>query len=140
MAEKAKKAAPKEAPKEVAKIAPKIAPKIEPKTAPKATPKEVPREAARDRARMKDKVVFVGKKPTMSYVLAVITQFTNGEKDVHIKARGRSISRAVDVAEIVRNRFLGDVKVREITIGTEERSVEDGNKINVSTMDIVLAK
>lgn len=87
-----------------------------------------------------DNVIFVGKKPTMSYVLAVITQFSNGLKEIHVKARGRSISRAVDVAEIVKNRFLGDVKVKNIDIGTEEREVEGGNKINVSTMDIVLAK
>jgi len=87
-----------------------------------------------------DNVIFVGRKPTMSYVLAVITQFTNGLKEVHIKARGRSISAAVDVAEIVRNRFLKDVKVKNIEIGTEEREVEEGNKINVSTMDIVLTK
>ena len=87
-----------------------------------------------------DNVIFVGKKPAMSYVLAVITQFTNCIKEVHLKARGRSISRAVDVAEIVRNRFLGDVKVRNIEIGTEEREVEEGNKINVSTLNIILAK
>ena len=92
------------------------------------------------RTRAADNVVFVGRKPTMSYVLAVITQFTDGLKEVHIKARGKSISRAVDVAEIVRNRFLGDVKVNSIDIGTEEREVEQGNKINVSTIDIKLAK
>jgi len=92
------------------------------------------------RTRAADNVVFVGRKPTMSYVLAVITQFSDGNKEVHIKARGRSISRAVDVAEIVRNRFLGDVKVRSIDIGTEEREVEEGNKINVSTIDVHLAK
>ena len=102
--------------------------------AKKTTKKPVAKKKA------KDNVIFVGKKPTMSYVLAVITQFTNGEKEVHIKSRGRSISRAVDVAEIIKNRFLGDVKIKDITIGTEEREVEDGNKINVSTMDIVLAK
>ena len=90
--------------------------------------------------RMDDNVVFVGQKPTMSYVLAVITQFTEGLKEVHLKARGRSISRAVDVAEIVKNRFLADVKVNEIEIGTEEREVEEGNKINVSTIDIKLFK
>ncbi|MDI6825850.1 MAG: DNA-binding protein Alba [Candidatus Aenigmarchaeota archaeon] len=90
--------------------------------------------------RLADNVVFVGRKPTMSYVLAVITQFTEGLKEVHIKARGRSISRAVDVAEIVRNRFLGDAKVNSINIGTEEREVEEGNKINVSTIDIKLVK
>ncbi|MBS3052571.1 MAG: DNA-binding protein Alba [Candidatus Aenigmarchaeota archaeon] len=89
---------------------------------------------------MADNVVFVGKKPAMSYVLAVITQFTNGMKDIHVKARGRSISRAVDVAEIVKNKFLGDVKVKTIDIGTEERSVEGGSKVNVSTINIVLTK
>jgi DNA-binding protein Alba len=90
--------------------------------------------------RMDDNVVYVGQKPTMSYVLAVITQFTGGLKEVHLKARGRSISRAVDVAEIVKNRFLQDVKVNEIEIGTEEREVEEGNKINVSTIDIKMLK
>jgi DNA-binding protein len=90
--------------------------------------------------RMDDNVVYVGQKPTMSYVLAVMTQFTGGLKEVHLKARGRSISRAVDVAEIVKNRFLQDVKVNSIDIGTEEREVEEGNKINVSTIDIKLNK
>jgi len=92
------------------------------------------------KTKVDDNVVFVGRKPTMSYVLAVITQFTDGLKEVHVKARGRSISRAVDVAEIVRNRFLGDVKVKSIEIGTEEREVEEGNRINVSTIDIDLVK
>jgi DNA-binding protein len=90
--------------------------------------------------RMDDNVVYVGQKPTMSYVLAVMTQFSGSLKEVHLKARGRSISRAVDVAEIVRNRFLQDVKVNDIGIGTEEREVEGGNKINVSTIDIKLLK
>ena len=90
--------------------------------------------------RMDDNVVFVGQKPTMSYVLAVMTQFSGSLKEVHLKARGRSISRAVDVAEIVKNRFLQDVKVNGIEIGTEEREVEEGNKINVSTIDIKLLK
>ena len=90
--------------------------------------------------RTDDNVVFVGQKPTMSYVLAVITQFSGGLKEVHLKARGRSISRAVDVAEIVKNRFLEDVKVNDIGIGTEEREVEGGNKINVSTIEIKLLK
>ncbi len=87
-----------------------------------------------------DNVVFIGKKPAMAYVLAVMTQFTSGVNEVYIKARGRSISRAVDVTEIVKHKFLSDVKVRNIEIGTEEREVEGGNKINVSTMSITLAK
>ena len=92
------------------------------------------------KTKAKDNEVFVGRKPTMSYVLATITQFSGGTKEVHIKSRGRSISRAVDVAEVVRNKFMSDVKVKNISIDTEEREVEGGNKINVSTMDIILTK
>jgi len=90
--------------------------------------------------RAEDNVVFVGRKPSMAYVLAVITQFNNGNKEVLIKARGRAISRAVDVAEIVRRRFVSDAKVKSIEIGTEEKELEDKTKINVSTMTIVLTK
>ena len=92
------------------------------------------------RKRADDNVIFVGQKPVMRYVLAVITQFSGGHKEIYVKARGRSISRAVDVAEVVRNKFLSDTKVKNIEIGTEEREVEGGNKINVSTMNILLAK
>jgi DNA-binding protein len=97
-------------------------------------------KAEKPKTRAADNVVFVGKKPTMSYVLAVITQFTDGLKEIHVKARGRLISRAVDVVEIVKNRFLEDLKIKSIDIGTEEREVEQGNKINVSTIDIHLLK
>jgi len=84
-------------------------------------------------------VVFIGIKPVMNYVLAVITQFNMGTGDVTLKARGQAISRAVDVAEIVRNRFLQSLKVKSIGIGTEELQAE-GGKINVSTMEITLGK
>ena len=59
-----------------------------------------------------DDVVFVGNKPVMNYVLAVVTQFNSGAKDVRIMARGRAISRAVDVAEVSRSRFLPDVTLK----------------------------
>jgi DNA-binding protein Alba len=91
------------------------------------------------RVRADDNVIFVGKKPTMSYVLAVITQFSEGAKEVHIKARGRSISRAVDVVEVVRNRFVNDVK-HAIVIGTEKITGENNSELNVSTIDIKLSK
>jgi len=79
-------------------------------------------------------------KPSMAYVLAVLTQFNDGKKEVHIKARGKAISRAVDVAEIVRRRFITDMKVKSIDINTEERELEDKSKINVSTISILLSK
>jgi len=90
--------------------------------------------------KQEDNVIFVGKKPSMAYVLGVITQFNNGKKEVQIKARGKAISRAVDVAEIVTKRFVKDAKVKNIEIGTEEKELEDKTKINVSTITITLEK
>lgn len=86
-----------------------------------------------------DNVVFVGKKPVMNYVLAVTTQF-NRVDEVIIKSRGQAISRAVDAAEIVRNRFMTEVNVKDISISTEEMKREDGSMLNVSAMEITLAK
>ena len=87
-----------------------------------------------------DNVVYVGKKGIMSYVLAAITQFNQGSVTVSIKARGKSISRAVDVAEILRNKFMVEVKVKNIAIQTEELANEDGTKSKVSSIDITLGK
>jgi len=84
--------------------------------------------------------IYVGTKPVMSYVLAVITHFNLSDvKDVSLKARGRAITTAVDTAEIVRRKFLKELKVAKITIGTEELQREDGTR-NVSTMDIKLKR
>ncbi|MCX8205761.1 MAG: DNA-binding protein Alba [Candidatus Micrarchaeota archaeon] len=85
-------------------------------------------------------VVFIGKKNVMSYVLAVVTQFNGGAKSVVIKARGKMISRAVDVAEIVRNRFVSDAKVGKISIMTEEVQNEDNTKSKVSAIEIEVVR
>ncbi|MBI4170134.1 MAG: DNA-binding protein Alba [Candidatus Aenigmarchaeota archaeon] len=85
-------------------------------------------------------VVFVGKKPAMSYVLAVVTQFTEGQRTVTLKARGMTISKAVDVAEVVRNKFIQDAKVSGISIGTEELADKNNEKVHVSTIEITLMK
>ena len=84
-----------------------------------------------------DDVVYVGNKPVMNYVLAVVTQFNNGASEVTIKARGRTISRAVDVAEVSKNRFLPNVTVKDIQISTEKLESERGES-NVSSMEILL--
>ena len=86
-----------------------------------------------------DNVVFIGKKGIMNYVLAVVTQFNNGEDDVIIKARGKAISRAVDVAEVVKNRFILDSKITDIQISTEEITGEEG-QIKVSAIEITMNK
>jgi DNA-binding protein len=87
-----------------------------------------------------DNVIFVGNKPVMNYVLAAVTQFNEGAREVTIKARGRAISRAVDTAEVVRNRFLLDVVVDRIKISTEELTSEKGDNINVSSIEIFLKR
>lgn len=89
--------------------------------------------------------VLIGRKPVMNYVLACLTLFHGGAKEVSVKARGRAISRAVDTAEIVRRRFLKDVKVKSIDIGTEQLEFKDaegesGVQKNVSTMEITLTQ
>ena len=88
-------------------------------------------------------VVFVGRKPPMSYVLAIITSLSSSDaKEITLKARGQAITTAVDVAEITRNRFLKDLKISKIAIGTEEippREGEDRSRM-VSTMEITLAR
>jgi DNA-binding protein len=84
--------------------------------------------------------VLIGKKPVMNYVLACITLFHGGSKTVNIKARGRSISRAVDVVEVVRRRFLPNLKIKDICIGTDKLAPreEGGTPTNVSTVEITL--
>lgn len=88
-----------------------------------------------------DGTVYVGNKGVMNYVLAVITQFnTENANEVRIKARGKAISRAVDVEEMVRNRFLPEVKIKEINLGTDKVQNDDGKSVNISTIEIVLEK
>ena len=88
---------------------------------------------------IEDNVIYVGNKPIMNYVLAVITQFDRGASEVVIKARGRAISIAVDVAEIVRKRFLEDVEVKDVKIDTEIVKTENGEK-GISSIEIYLSR
>ncbi len=97
-------------------------------------------EETTEQPRKQDNVIYVGKKPTMSYVLATITQFNNGANEVILKARGKLISSAVDSAEIVRNRFMPTCKVANILIKTEELTSEDGSLNKVSAIEITLQK
>ncbi|GAG20603.1 unnamed protein product [marine sediment metagenome] len=90
---------------------------------------------------MSDKnVVYIGSKPIMNYCLAVLSSLQSNDDTVELKARGRAISSAVDVAEVTRNRFLDNLTVENIEIGTEELEGHEGQKRNVSTITIVLKK
>ena len=86
-----------------------------------------------------DNTIFVGTKPAMSYVLALITQFKD-LKEIIIKARGKAISKAVDVAEITRNRFFTDAEIKDIIISTEKVTNEEGKDFNVSAIEIILKR
>jgi archaea-specific DNA-binding protein len=87
-----------------------------------------------------ENVVYIGSKPIMNYCLAVITSLQEKGGSVAVKARGRAISTAVDVVEVTRSRFLKDLTVMDIEIGTEELESTDGRMRNVSTITIVLKK
>lgn len=91
----------------------------------------------------KSGIVFIGNKPPMDYVLAIITSLSAGNAtEVTLKARGRAITTAVDAAEIARNRFIKDLKVSKIAIGTEEIPPREGENRSrmVSTIEITLSK
>ena len=89
--------------------------------------------------RTNENVIYVGNKPTMRYLLAVITEFNGGlSTKVAIKARGRAISKAVDVVEIVRNRFITNLKVEDIKIDTVTVTNDEGITKNVSSIEIYL--
>ncbi len=86
-------------------------------------------------------IVYVGNKPPMAYVMALITAFRDiGTDVVVLKARGRAISTTVDVAEIARNRYLRDVSVEKIEIGSEQMPTDDGRTRGVSTIAITLRR
>lgn len=84
--------------------------------------------------------VLVGKKPLMAYVTAILMQLSSGSKEITVKARGRAISRAVDVVEVVSNKFYPNkVRIKDIKIGTDIIGA-DPNKRNVSTIEITIEK
>ena len=89
-----------------------------------------------------DNSIFVGGKPFMNYVTGVVMQFTTKNADeVIVKARGKFISRAVDVSEVAAKRFLQDtVDVKGIKIDSEEFKNQEGKQVRVSTIEITLGK
>ncbi len=99
-------------------------------------------EKEKPRAGISDNSIFVGGKPFMNYVTAVVMQFTTKNAgEVIVKARGKFISRAVDVAEVSAKRFLeGSVGVKGIAINSEEFKNQEGRTVRVSTIEITINK
>jgi len=90
----------------------------------------------------------IGSKPIKQYISAVLFYWrTNEDKNVKVCARGKLISKAVDVAEIVKRFKEHKLKVDSIVIGTEElvnRNVHGRGvreipiTVNVSTIEVLL--
>lgn len=89
-----------------------------------------------------DNSIFIGNKPFMNYVTSVVVQFTTkNASEVIVKARGKFIARAVDVAEIAQKRFMKDqIEVKEIKIDSEEFKNNEGREVRVSTIEIYLKR
>jgi DNA-binding protein len=133
-------------PKPAAEKAEESIPKQAAEDSEKSTLKKVaeePKKTTKKHVEKKPEVIFIGNKPPMSYVLAVMTALSSGAiTEITLKARGRAIATAVDVAEITCNRFIKDLRVTAIGIGTEEMPAREGDNRsrNVSTLEIKLAK
>lgn len=84
--------------------------------------------------------IYVGMKPVMNYVVACMSLFNAGMPEIVVMARGMAITKAVDTVEVVRRSFIKDLQVKNISIGTEQLTSEDGRTSNVSTMAIVLGR
>ena len=89
-----------------------------------------------------DNSIFIGGKPFMNYVTGIVMQFTTkNASEVIVKARGKFISRAVDVSEVATKRFLlGQVKLKGVAIDSEEFENNEGKTVRVSTIEITLIK
>jgi DNA-binding protein len=104
---------------------------------PEAEEREEPEKPTR---KVGGNVVLIGRKPVMNYVIACLTFFNAGEKEVVVKARGRAISLAVDAVELLRRGFIKNLTVGKIEIGTEEMTRPEGQRTNVSTIEITMTK
>ena len=101
---------------------------------------EKPTSSQKPREPIPPDTILIGKKPIMAYATAVMMHFQSGAQVLSIKARGRSISTAVDVVEVVRRRFMaGKLNIQEISIGTQLLG-EGGDARNVSTIEIKVQK
>ena len=87
-----------------------------------------------------ENIIYIGRKPVMAYVLAVMTALKDDKSEVTLMARGRAISKAVDVAEVVRNQFISGLSIKDISIATEHLETEEGGMRNISNIAICMAK
>ena len=86
-------------------------------------------------------IILIGNNPRMDYVLAIMTLLhSDRTKQIIIKSKGRKVSKAVDVAEIIKRRYEKNLKIKDISIGTDKILSQEGKPKFISTMEIVLTK
>jgi len=104
------------------------------------TEKTVTERAPSTRSNIPANTILIGQKPLMSYATAIVMQINSGSNELFVKARGRVISKAVDVVEVCRRRFFdGKLEITDVNIGTQVLG-EEGQTRNVSTIEIKLTK
>jgi archaea-specific DNA-binding protein len=91
-----------------------------------------------DEAGEEPNIVRIGKKPIMNYVVACMTLLNNGDAEVMVRARGQSITKAVETVDMLRRAFLRNIKIHSVDIGTEEVKREDGSIASLSMIEIIL--
>ncbi|MFH1779738.1 MAG: DNA-binding protein Alba [Candidatus Micrarchaeota archaeon] len=104
-------------------------------------PEELPKqELPKQELKPDGNIIYVGSKNVMSYVLAIVTKFNQGFSEVVVKARGATISRAVDATQIAKHRFINTLKIDKFDVITEELPSEDGSISRVSSVSLLLTK
>ena len=83
-------------------------------------------------------IVRIGKKPTMNYVVACMTLINSGQPEIMVRARGQSITKAVETVDMLRRAFLKNIKIHSVDIGTEAVKRDDGSAASLSIIEIVL--
>ena len=123
---------------------PEVAP--EPEAAPEAAPEpepapELSSETSDSPQIIEDRdTIFVGTKPIMNYVSATLTQLST-RHTVTIKARGKRITQAVDISQMIVKRMdLVGYVISDVRISSSSLTSQDGKQRNVSTMEIDLSK
>tara|TARA_B100001750_G_C15473060_1_gene580942 strand:- start:280 stop:708 length:429 start_codon:yes stop_codon:yes gene_type:complete len=109
----------------------------------KGKPKEeVDKKSLKDEKTVSDpNLVIVGtKKPILNYVTACITAFNSGEQKIKLRARGKAINNVVEVSNLLKNKFINNVKIADIKINGEEVIAPDGKNIRLPFMEITLNK
>ena len=86
-----------------------------------------------------DNIIFVGNKAPMNYVIAVLTEFKKNN-EVIIKARGRSISKAVEAGLLVKKKFMKEAEIIEIKVDLENIIDDKTQKpMDIPAIEIYLA-